>query len=70
MELENSYTLGFSLPHVDHKYDWAYFSEPEKHLDARRMYCPRDRICGGSVSSMGWLMLEGTPLLAKQTALA
>jgi len=65
VELENSYALGFSLPHADHKYDWAYFSEPEKHLDARRMYCPLDRICGGSSFINGMAYVGGYTLIGK-----
>ena len=49
-----------AYPLADNKYNWAYFSEPEKHLDGRRMYCPRGKIWAAQVPSMEWLMFEGT----------
>ena len=29
-------------------YDWGYESEPEPHLDGRRLACPRGKVIGGS----------------------
>ena len=49
-----------AYPLADNKYNWAYFSEPERHLDDRRMYCPRGKSGAAQVPSMEWLMFEGT----------
>ena len=51
-----------AYPLADNKYNWAYFSEPERHLDARRMYCPRGKIWGGSSSINGMAYVRGHAL--------
>jgi choline dehydrogenase len=51
-----------AYPLADNKYNWAYFSEPEKHLDGRRMYCPRGKIWGGSSSINGMAYVRGHAL--------
>ena len=35
----------------DPKYNWKYYSEPEPHLNNRRLFCPRGKMIGGSLSS-------------------
>ena len=40
-------------------YNWFYHSEPEAHLDGRRMYCPRGRVLGGSSSINGMIFVRG-----------
>jgi choline dehydrogenase len=44
----------------DH-YNWYYHSEPEPHLNHRRMYCPRGRVLGGSSSINGMIFARGNP---------
>jgi choline dehydrogenase len=41
------------------RYNWAYHSEPEPHLDGRRLYCPRGRVVGGSSSINGMAYVRG-----------
>jgi choline dehydrogenase len=40
-------------------YNWAYRSEPEPHMDGRRMHCPRGRVLGGSSSINGMAYVRG-----------
>ncbi len=40
-------------------YNWHYESEPEPHLDGRRMHCPRGRVLGGSSSINGMAYVRG-----------
>ena len=46
-------------PLADDKINWFYNSEPEPHLDGRRMYCPRGRVLGGSSSINGMAYVRG-----------
>ena len=41
------------------RFNWAYWSVPEPHLDGRRMYCPRGRVLGGSSSINGMAYVRG-----------
>ena len=41
--------------------NWAYFTEPEKHLRDRKIYWPRGRTLGGSSSINGMVYLRGHP---------
>jgi len=41
------------------RYNWAYESEPEPHMDGRRMHCPRGRVLGGSSSINGMAYVRG-----------
>ncbi len=40
-------------------YDWGYQSEPEPHLDGRRLACPRGKVIGGSSSINGMVYVRG-----------
>ena len=40
-------------------YDWGYWSEPEPHLDNRRLACPRGKVIGGSSSINGMVYVRG-----------
>lgn len=40
-------------------YDWAYETEPEPHLDGRRLYWPRGRTLGGSSSINAMIYIRG-----------
>ncbi|MCP4222455.1 MAG: choline dehydrogenase, partial [Actinomycetia bacterium] len=43
-------------------YDWRYESEPEPHLDQRRVYHARGKVLGGSSSINGMIFQRGNPL--------
>jgi len=40
-------------------YDWGYRSEPEPHLNNRRLACPRGKVVGGSSSINGMVYVRG-----------
>src|SRR5919106_5161328 len=46
-------------PLANDRYNWFYRSEPEPHMDGRRMYCPRGRVLGGSSSINGMAYVRG-----------
>ncbi|MBT5193701.1 MAG: choline dehydrogenase, partial [Rhodospirillaceae bacterium] len=35
-----------SIPMNSPRYNWGFASEPEPHLDGRRMNCPRGKVLG------------------------
>ncbi|MCR9126715.1 MAG: choline dehydrogenase [Rhodobacteraceae bacterium] len=41
------------------RYDWGYASEPEPHLNGRRLACPRGKVVGGSSSINGMVYVRG-----------
>ena len=41
------------------RYDWGYKSEPEPHLDNRRLVVPRGKVIGGSSSINGMVYVRG-----------
>jgi choline dehydrogenase len=43
-------------------YDWKYESEPEPHLDGRRIYHARGKLLGGSSSINGMIFQRGNPM--------
>jgi choline dehydrogenase len=43
-------------------YDWRYESEPEPHLNARRVYHARGKVLGGSSSINGMIFQRGNPM--------
>ena len=51
-----------SIPMNMPKYSWGYESEPEPHLDSRRLHCPRGKVLGGSSSINGLVYVRGNPL--------
>ena len=51
-----------SIPMNSAKYDWRYYSEPEKHLGGRRMHTPRGKVLGGSSSINGMVYVRGNPM--------
>jgi choline dehydrogenase len=51
-----------SIPMNMDRYDWRYESEPEPHLDGRRLHCPRGKGLGGSSSINGLVYVRGNPL--------
>ncbi len=48
-----------SIPMNMTKYNWAFESQPEPHLDNRRMHCPRGKVLGGSSSINGMVYVRG-----------
>ena len=51
-----------SIPMNSKTYNWGYWSEPEPHLGARRLACPRGKVLGGSSSINGMVYVRGHPL--------
>lgn len=49
-------------PLKDRKFNWWYETEPQKHLDGRRVYWPRGRTLGGSSSINGMAYVRGHAL--------
>lgn len=43
-------------------YDWGYATEPEPHLDGRRLVTPRGKVIGGSSSINGMIYVRGHAL--------
>jgi choline dehydrogenase len=43
-------------------YDWKYESEPEPHLNGRRIYHARGKVLGGSSSINGMIFQRGNPM--------
>jgi choline dehydrogenase len=50
-----------SIPMNSPRYDWRYYTEPEPHLDNRRLHCPRGKVLGGSSSINGMVYVRGHP---------
>ncbi len=44
------------------KLDWDYYTEPEPHVNGRRLYIPRGKSLGGSSSMNAMLYVRGRPL--------
>ena len=51
-----------SYPLTSRRYNWWYESEPEPHMNGRRIYHPRGRVLGGSSSINGMIYIRGNPL--------
>ncbi|HEV7284864.1 MAG TPA: GMC family oxidoreductase N-terminal domain-containing protein, partial [Kaistia sp.] len=51
-----------SIPMNMARYSWRYETEPEPHLDGRRLHCPRGKVLGGSSSINGLVYVRGNPL--------
>jgi choline dehydrogenase len=51
-----------SIPMNMPRYDWRYYTEPEPHLNGRRMHTPRGKVLGGSSSINGLVYVRGNPL--------
>ena len=46
-------------PEKGHKANWNYWTEPQRHLNGRRLYWPRGRTLGGSSSINGMVYIRG-----------
>ena len=51
----------FAYPLQSTTYNWGYETEPEPHMDGRRISCPRGRVIGGSSSINGMVYIRGHP---------
>jgi choline dehydrogenase len=51
-----------AFPIGNRRYDWGYASEPEPHLNGRRVYHARGKLLGGSSSINGMIFQRGNPL--------
>lgn len=51
-----------NIPMNSPRYDWSYESEPEPHLDGRRLHVPRGKVVGGSSSINGMVYIRGNAL--------
>jgi len=48
-----------SIPMNTKKYAWQFETQPEPHLNNRRMHCPRGKVLGGSSSINGMVYVRG-----------
>jgi choline dehydrogenase len=53
--------LAFLRAMPDPRFNWTYLTEPEPHLDGRRLPLPRGRVIGGSGSINGMFAMRGHP---------
>ncbi len=51
-----------AIPMNTRRFNWHYESEPEPHLDNRRLHTPRGKGLGGSSSINGLVYVRGNPL--------
>jgi choline dehydrogenase len=51
-----------SIPMNMPRYDWGFHTEPEPHLDGRRLHTPRGKVLGGSSSINGLVYVRGNAL--------
>jgi choline dehydrogenase len=50
-----------SIPMNMPKYNWFYHTDPEPHLNGRRVHTPRGKVLGGSSSINGLVYIRGNP---------
>jgi choline dehydrogenase len=43
------------------RFDWAYYTEEQTHLNGRRLYWPRGKVLGGSSSINAMIYMRGNP---------
>ncbi|ROT46381.1 GMC family oxidoreductase [Pusillimonas sp. NJUB218] len=53
--------LGWGKIFQKRLHDWMYFSEPEPHVDGRRVECARGKVVGGSSSTNAMAWVRGNP---------
>ena len=53
---------GLAVPLGNKLYDWCYESEPEPHMDNRRVFHGRGKVLGGSSSINGMIYIRGNPM--------
>lgn len=53
---------GLSVPLGNKHYDWCYQSEPEPHMNGRRIFHGRGKVLGGSSSINGMIYIRGNAM--------
>lgn len=53
---------GLTIPLGNKFYDWCYYSEPEPHMNHRRVYHGRGKVLGGSSSINGMIYIRGNAM--------
>ena len=53
--------LGYGKLFNDKSVNWSYWSEPEPHLNDRKIFTPRGKVLGGSSSINGLVYIRGQP---------
>jgi len=51
--------IGYAKTMFHPRYNWGFQTEPEPHLEGRRVYQPRGRVLGGSSSINGLMYIRG-----------
>lgn len=51
-----------AYPMQNPRWNWGYRTEPQRHLDNRRLHWPRGRLLGGSTAINGMVYVRGHPL--------
>lgn len=51
--------IGYGKTMFDKSVNWQFYSEPEPHLNERRVYQPRGKVLGGSSSINGLIYIRG-----------
>lgn len=53
--------LGYGKLYANPKVNWCFSSEPETHLNKRRLFQPRGKVLGGTGSINGMIYMRGQP---------
>ncbi len=53
--------LGYAKLYANPSINWCYESEPEPHLNGRRLFQPRGKVLGGTGSINGMIYVRGQP---------
>lgn len=53
--------LGYAKLYANPRVNWCYESEPEPHLNGRRLFQPRGKVLGGTGSINGMIYVRGQP---------
>lgn len=52
---------GIRVLYTSPKYNWQFWTEPQTHLNNRKIYIPRGRVVGGSSSINSMIAIRGNP---------
>jgi len=52
---------GIRVLYTSAKYNWRFWTEPQAHLNNRKIYIPRGRVVGGSSSINSMIAIRGNP---------
>ncbi|MDE2791656.1 MAG: GMC family oxidoreductase N-terminal domain-containing protein [Paracoccaceae bacterium] len=53
--------LGYSMLYANPTVNWCYESEPEPHLNGRKLFQPRGKVLGGTGAINGMIYMRGQP---------